>query len=64
MQLMPVLAPIHREYGTERVNVATYQSVSRRRPQRAMEELGMLNCRALSFQDIEPKSFRCRSPSI
>ena len=28
MQLMPVLAPIHREYGIERINVATYQSVS------------------------------------
>ena len=25
MQLMPVLAPIHREYGIERINVATYQ---------------------------------------
>ena len=28
MQMLVALAPIHREYGIERINVATYQSVS------------------------------------
>ncbi|HQX91662.1 MAG TPA: aspartate-semialdehyde dehydrogenase [Thermomonas sp.] len=56
MQLMPVLAPIHREYGIERVNVATYQSVSGG-GRSAMEELGRQTAELLSFQDIEPKKF-------
>jgi len=56
MQLMPVLAPIHREYGIERVNVATYQSVSGG-ARSAMEELGRQTAELLSFQDIEPKKF-------
>ncbi|MFT3757090.1 MAG: aspartate-semialdehyde dehydrogenase [Pseudoxanthomonas sp.] len=56
MQLMPVLAPIHREYGIERVNVATYQSVSGG-GRSAMEELGKQTAELLNFQDIEPKKF-------
>ena len=56
MQLMPVLAPIHREYGIERVNVATYQSVSGA-GRAAMEELGRQTAELLSFQDIQPSKF-------
>ncbi len=56
MQLMPVLAPIHREYGIERINVATYQSVSGG-GRSAMEELGKQTAELLSFQDINPQKF-------
>ncbi len=56
MQLMPVLAPIHREYGIERINVATYQSVSGA-GQSGMEELGKQTAQLLGFQEIEPAKF-------
>jgi len=56
MQLMPVLAPIHREYGIERVNIATYQSVSGA-GQTGMEELGKQTAQLLGFQEIEPTKF-------
>jgi len=56
MQLMPVLAPIHRQYGIERVNVATYQSVSGG-GRGAMEELGRQTAALLNFQDPEPSKF-------
>ena len=56
MQLMPVLAPIHREYGIERINVATYQSVSGA-GQTGMEELGKQTAQLLGFQEIEPTKF-------
>src|SRR5690606_20430091 len=56
MQLMPVLAPIHREAGIERVNSATYQSVSGA-GQTGMEELGKQTAQLLGFQPAEPKKF-------
>lgn len=56
MQLMPVLAPIHRQYGIERINVATYQSVSGA-GQSGMEELGKQTAQLLGFQEIEPSKF-------
>ena len=56
MQLMPVLAPIHREAGIERVNVATYQSVSGA-GQTGMDELGKQTAQLLGFQQAEPKKF-------
>ncbi len=56
MQLMPVLAPIHRAHGIERVNVATYQSVSGG-GRSAMEELGRQTAELLGFQDISPQKF-------
>ena len=56
MQLMPVLAPIHKAYGIERINVATYQSVSGG-GRSAMEELGRQTAALLSFQDPEPSKF-------
>lgn len=56
MQLMPVLAPIHREYGIERVNIATYQSVSGG-GRSAMEELGRQTAEILNFKEIHPQKF-------
>ncbi|WCF28896.1 aspartate-semialdehyde dehydrogenase [Xylella fastidiosa] len=56
MQLMPVLAPIHREYRIERINVATYQSVSGG-GRSALEELGQQTAQLLAFQEINPKRF-------
>lgn len=54
---MPVLAPIHREYGIERVNVATYQSVSGGgRSGRWKSWAGKLP-KPQAFQDIEPEKF-------
>ncbi|MFT4196839.1 MAG: aspartate-semialdehyde dehydrogenase [Pseudoxanthomonas sp.] len=57
MQLMPVLGPIHKLYGIERVNIATYQSVSGG-GRSGLEELGKQTAELLSFQDIEPKKFQ------
>jgi aspartate-semialdehyde dehydrogenase len=59
MQLMPVLAPIHKEYGIERVNVATYQSVSGA-GRSGMEELGKQTAQLLAFQEIEPQKFQAQ----
>jgi aspartate-semialdehyde dehydrogenase len=55
-QLMLALAPIHRESGIERINVATYQSVSGA-GRAAMEELGRQTAAMLNFQQLEPKQF-------
>ncbi len=56
MQLMVALAPIHREYGIERINIATYQSASGA-GRSGMEELGKQTAELLGFQDIAPKKF-------
>jgi aspartate-semialdehyde dehydrogenase len=53
MQLLVALAPIHRAVGIERINVATYQSVSGA-GRSGMEELGRETAALLSFQDVEP----------
>ncbi|MDC6668205.1 aspartate-semialdehyde dehydrogenase, partial [Leclercia adecarboxylata] len=50
------LAPLHRQYGIERINVATYQSVSGG-GRSALEELGKQTGQLLSFQDIDPQRF-------
>ncbi len=52
MQLMVVLAPIHRKAGIERINIATYQSVSGTGV-KAMEELGKQTMALLNFQQAE-----------
>src|SRR5690606_25214580 len=50
------LAPIHRRAGIERINVATYQSVSGAgRP--ALEELGRQTAGLLGFQAAVPERF-------
>ena len=56
MQLMVALAPIHRAVGIERINIATYQSVSGT-GQRGMEELGRQTAAILGFQDPDPQVY-------
>lgn len=56
MQMLVALAPLHRAAGIERINVATYQSVSGA-GQSGMEELGKQTASLLNFQPIEPKKF-------
>ena len=56
MQMVVALAPIHRAVGIERINVATYQSVSGG-GRSAMEELGRQTAALLNLQAIEPKRF-------
>jgi len=56
MQLMVALAPIHRVAGIERINVATYQSVSGT-GHRALEELGRQTAALLNFQNVEPEVY-------
>ena len=56
MQLLVALAPIHRAAGIERINVATYQSVSGA-GRSALEELGRQTAGLLSFQGAEPGRF-------
>ena len=56
MQMLVALAPIHRQYGIERINVATYQSVSGA-GRSALEELGRQTANLLNFQDADPQRF-------
>ncbi len=56
MQMLVALAPIHRAVGIERINVATYQSVSGA-GRSGMEELGRQTAAMLSFQSVEPSKF-------
>ena len=56
MQMLVALAPIHREAGIERINVATYQSVSGA-GRSGIEELGKQTAALLNFQDIKPAKF-------
>ncbi|MUV15059.1 aspartate-semialdehyde dehydrogenase [Noviluteimonas gilva] len=56
MQMLVALAPIHRKVGIERINVATYQSVSGG-GRSAMEELGRQTAGILNFQEPEPHRF-------
>lgn len=56
IQMVVALAPLHREAGITRINVATYQSVSGA-GREAMEELGRQTGALLSFQGAEPKAF-------
>ena len=56
MQLMVALAPIHRQAKLERINIATYQSVSGT-GKRAMEELGRQTAALLNFQEAEAEVY-------
>ena len=56
MQMLVALGPIHRQYGIERIIVATYQSVSGG-GRSALEELGKQTGQLLNFQQIEPQRF-------
>ena len=53
MQMLVALAPIHHAVGIERINVATYQSVSGA-GRSGMEELGRQTAALLNFQSVEP----------
>ncbi|MGP1667152.1 MAG: aspartate-semialdehyde dehydrogenase, partial [Rhodanobacter sp.] len=59
MQMLVALAPIHREVGIERINVATYQSVSGA-GRTGMEELGRQTAALLNFQKVENSKFPCQ----
>ena len=52
MQMLVALAPIHRQAGIERINVATYQSVSGT-GRLALEELGKQTAAMLNFREVE-----------
>ena len=56
MQMLVALAPIHRAAGIERINVATYQSVSGA-GRSGLEALGRETAALLNFQDVEPSRF-------
>ncbi len=56
MQMLVALAPIHRAAGIERINVATYQSVSGA-GRSGMEELGRQTAAMLNFAPHEPAKF-------
>ena len=56
MQMMVALKPIHDAAGIDRLNVATYQSVSGTGRQ-ALEELGRQTAALLSFQDVDPQIY-------
>jgi aspartate-semialdehyde dehydrogenase len=55
MQMLVALAPIHRAVGIERINVATYQSVSGA-GRSGMEELGKQTASLLNFQGAQPRT--------
>jgi aspartate-semialdehyde dehydrogenase len=59
MQMLVALAPIHRAVGIERINVATYQSVSGAGRSGA-EELGRETAALLNFQEVEPQKFQAQ----
>ena len=56
MQMLVALAPIHRAVGIERINVATYQSVSGG-GRTAMEELQQQTARLVAGGEALPKKF-------
>jgi len=56
MQMLVALAPIHRAVGIERINVATYQSVSGA-GRSGSEELGHQTADLLNFREVEPSKF-------
>jgi aspartate-semialdehyde dehydrogenase len=56
IQMVVAIAPIHAAAGIERINVATYQSVSGA-GSKGMEELARQTMDRLSFKDIKPDVF-------
>ncbi len=59
MQLMVALKPLHDAAKIERINVATYQSVSGA-GRSGLEELGIQTGQLLNFQEIAPKKFQAQ----
>ena len=56
IQMVVAIAPIHALAGIERINVATYQSVSGA-GSKGMEELARQTMDRLSFKDVKPSIF-------
>ena len=56
MQMLVALGPIHRKAGIDRLNIATYQSVSGT-GRRALEELGRQTAALLNFQPVEAEVY-------
>ena len=56
MQMLVALAPIHREVGIERINVATYQSVSGG-GRSAVDELEKQSADLVAGREADPKRF-------
>ena len=56
MQLMVALKPLHDAAKIERINIATYQSVSGT-GQKALEELGRQTAGLLAFKQVEPEVY-------
>ncbi len=56
MQMVVALAPIHRAFGIERINVATYQSVSGA-GRKGLEELARQTADRLAMRDVTPEAF-------
>jgi aspartate-semialdehyde dehydrogenase len=59
MQMVVALKPIHDVAGIERINVATYQSVSGA-GRSGLEELGRQTAALLNFQDVEVERFQAQ----
>lgn len=59
MQMLVALAPIQREAGIARINVATYQSVSGA-GRSGLEELGRQTADMLNFREVTPKKFQAQ----
>ena len=57
IQMVVALGPIHRAVGIERINVATYQSVSGA-GRAAMEELARQTADRLGMREVIPKKFK------
>jgi aspartate-semialdehyde dehydrogenase len=56
IQMLIAIAPIHAAAGIDRINVATYQSVSGA-GSKGMEELARQTMDRLSFKDVKPSAF-------
>lgn len=56
IQMVVALAPIHREAGISRINVATYQSVSGA-GRKGLNELAHQTAAKLNFKEIDPSAF-------
>ncbi|AVP98396.1 aspartate-semialdehyde dehydrogenase [Ahniella affigens] len=59
MQMLVALAPIQREVGITRINVATYQSVSGA-GRSGLEELGKQTADMLNFRELSVKKFQAQ----
>lgn len=59
MQMLVAIAPIHREVGISRINLATYQSVSGA-GRSGIKELAEQTAALLNFRSINPKAFQAQ----